>query len=491
MDLTGEQLGDYRVLRRLGRGAMAEVYLAEQTSLARQIALKVLDPELAKDASYVNRFQHEARAAAALLHPNIVQIYEVGRTGGYHYIAQEYVPGRNVGELIERHGRLEPGLTLDVLRQVTSALHRASERGIVHRDIKPENVMLARSSEVKVADFGLARVEQPDGVKLTQVGVTMGTPLYMSPEQIEGKPVDARSDLYSLGVTAYHMLAGEPPFQGDTPLAVAVQHLNAEPTPLAVARPDVSPSFCLVVERLMAKEAAKRPESPAALSADLRVLAEQATVDGWAPNSGHWSGAESLVGEGANTQATAELGRLMQTAGAIHREPSRWKRGVLLVAVTLLAGGWMAATFRPGSVLTTAEKGPVEKSDVVRQIFHAKMVETSEEAWAAVAKRFPDADPYYHHLADQSLVGLYLRRQQYDDALRLCRRLSELGDSFSNFRLFGLAGIVVCETTRGEQAAAETALAQFPLEELPTLQEFSPQMASMFVTAKQRLNGSD
>ncbi len=219
--LVGKTLKDYYVLRRLGQGAMAEVYLAQQLSLGRQVALKVLNAELARDPVYVERFHHEARAAAALVHAGIVQIYEVGQGDagqgvGSHYIAQEYVPGRNLGEVIRSRGRLEPALALDILRQVTAALAKAASEGIVHRDIKPENIMLARSGEVKVADFGLARVQGDGGVNLTQIGVTMGTPLYMSPEQIEGRELDSRSDIYSLGVTAYHMLAGAAPHGRDS-----------------------------------------------------------------------------------------------------------------------------------------------------------------------------------------------------------------------------------------------------------------------------------
>src|SRR3954469_6362119 len=157
-DLVGKTLKDFFVLRRLGRGAMAEVYLAQQTSLGRQVALKVLNGELARDPNYVRRFDHEARAAAALVHGSIIQIYEVGQHDGIHYIAQEYVAGRNLGEVIRSSGSLSPQLALDIIRQVPAALAKASSEGIVHRDIKPENIMLARSGEVKVAGFGLARV---------------------------------------------------------------------------------------------------------------------------------------------------------------------------------------------------------------------------------------------------------------------------------------------------------------------------------------------
>ena len=239
-DLSGRKLGGYRLLRRLGKGAMAEVYLAEQISLSRQVAIKVLRSNLATDATYVERFQHEARAAAQLIHANIVQIYEVGYADGYHFIAQEYVQGLNLAELMARRGPPDLQRVLAIVRQVAAALCKAAEHGIVHRDIKPENIMLSASGEVKVADFGLARLYRAeDALNLTQIGVTMGTPLYMSPEQVEGKPLDARSDIYSLGVTTYEMLAGEPPFRGETALAIAVQHLQTQPKRLENIRADL------------------------------------------------------------------------------------------------------------------------------------------------------------------------------------------------------------------------------------------------------------
>ncbi|HJT33345.1 MAG TPA: serine/threonine-protein kinase, partial [Pirellulales bacterium] len=258
-DLTGRRLGGFRLLRRIGRGAMAEVYLADQESLGRQVAVKVLKSQLAGDESYVRRFHNEARAAASLVHANIVQIYEVGGADGIHYIAQEYVAGKNLQEAMTRSG--PPGLpqALDILRQVASALAKASAAGIVHRDIKPENIMLARTGEVKVADFGLARMTGGDGsLNVTRVGMTMGTPLYMSPEQIEGRPLDPRSDIYSLGVTCYQMLAGAVPFAGETALSVAMQHVRSQPARLEQLRPDVPPALCRIVHRMLAKDPADR-----------------------------------------------------------------------------------------------------------------------------------------------------------------------------------------------------------------------------------------
>ena len=237
IDLTGRTLGGYSILRRLGRGGMADVYLARQESLERNVALKVLKPDLAKDDSYIQRFKHEAQSAAKLVQANIVGVYEVGEIDGLHFIAQEYVVGRNLREHLARHGAVKPILAINVLRQVAQALQKAESHSVTHRDIKPENIMLSPNGEVKVADFGLARVNDATDKHLTQIGITMGTPLYMSPEQVEGNDVDVRSDIYSLGVTAYHMLAGHPPFDGENALAIAVQHINATPQSLHEFRP--------------------------------------------------------------------------------------------------------------------------------------------------------------------------------------------------------------------------------------------------------------
>lgn len=184
-DLTGQTVGDYLVLQRLGRGGMADVYLTRQLSLQRPIALKVLRPDLAKDATYVERFLREARAAAALVHANIVQIFEVGQHDNIHFIAQEYISGQNLKMWLHRNGAAEPKLAMEIMVGTAQAIQKADEFQVVHRDIKPENIMLSDSGEIKVTDFGLARVNNADDT-LTKVGVTMGTPLYMSPEQVEG-----------------------------------------------------------------------------------------------------------------------------------------------------------------------------------------------------------------------------------------------------------------------------------------------------------------
>ena len=273
-DLTNSEFGDYHIIRRIGSGAMADVYLAEQRSLGRRVAVKVLKSELTSDDTYIKRFLREAKAAARLVHPNIVHIYEVGERDNLRYIAQEYVQGNNLAQYLQQHGAMTPRQVFRVIWQVASALEAASNAGIVHRDIKPENILLGEKLEVKVADFGLARVEDmsdPD-LQLTKVGVTLGTPLYMSPEQSEGRPLDHRSDIYSLGITSYHMLAGHPPFRGDTALSVALQHLKKEAEALETIRPDIPPALARIVHRMMAKSPNDRFQSIRQLKLEMKQL---------------------------------------------------------------------------------------------------------------------------------------------------------------------------------------------------------------------------
>jgi serine/threonine-protein kinase len=348
-ELSGRQLGGYRLLRRLGRGAMAEVYLAEQVSLRRHVALKVLKANLAVQESYVKRFRLEAQAAASLVHPNIVQIYEVGCAGGLHFIAQEYIQGMNLHELLIRRGAPDLQLALTIMRQTAAALAKAAERGIVHRDIKPENIMLSNHGEVKVADFGLARLSNHE-TRLTQEGYTLGTPLYMSPEQVEGKPLDTRSDIYSLGVTCYHMLAGQPPFRGDTALNVAVQHLKGETDSLADLRPDLPPALCRLVHTMFAKQPADRYANAQEILRELRSIAAACGAE--ADSDLSFSVGGVLPTSPTSREAVTQL---LQTSMRTTTAGPRVNRHWLLLAVGVAAafgiGLGIARLIRPAPLL--------------------------------------------------------------------------------------------------------------------------------------------
>jgi serine/threonine protein kinase len=294
-DLSGRQLGGYRLLRRLGSGAMADVYLADQQSLGRQVAVKVLRQETTRHPHAVERFAQEARAAASLVHGNIVQIHEVACINGVHFLAEEYVAGPSLKEWLWQRGPLDAAQGLSVLAQVGSALAKSDRQGIVHRDIKPENLLVTPAGEVKVADFGLARVlAENGGLELTQDGTALGTPLYMSPEQAQGLAVDIRSDLYSLGATVYHLLAGRPPFVGSTPLAVAMAHVKDAPVPIGALRPELPSGLGFIVDRLIAKLPDDRHRDPTDL---LRAVeAVEAVV---APASRHLPSPLAWTGDAA------------------------------------------------------------------------------------------------------------------------------------------------------------------------------------------------
>jgi len=327
-----DQVPGYRLLRRLGRGAMAEVYLAEQVSLRRHVALKILRANLASEQSYVTRFRHEAQAAASLVHPNIVQIYEVGCEGGSHFIAQEYVPGLNLREWLSRNGTPPLPLALGIMRQVAAALAKASEHGIIHRDIKPDNIMVSGSGEVKVADFGLARLSTGD-LRLTQEGFTLGTPLYMSPEQVEGRPLDARSDIYSYGITFYHALTGQPPFTGDTALQVAMQHLRSEPPPLEKIRPDLPPALCAMIHRALAKEPAERFASAHEMVRLLRSIAAAAGID--IDDHGHSTLAGGIATVPASRQALTEQLQVVMRPTEARRRGVWWLAAAAAIAFSI------------------------------------------------------------------------------------------------------------------------------------------------------------
>lgn len=273
-DLSGTTLGDFQVERLLGRGGMGEVYLATQVSLNRPVALKVLRPEVLAKPGYLDRFMAEAITVAKLNHPSIVHVYAMDEIEGIHFIAMEYVEGTNLREYVRRRGALDLPQALAIMKQTGQAIGAAGEAGLIHRDVKPENILIARRGRVKVADFGLCRQMDDEASQMTQVGTTMGTPAYMSPEQAQGHPLDHRSDLYSLGATFYYMLAGVPPFRADSPVALALKQVREIPSSLLTHRPDLPLEFDRLVMKLMAKNPADRFQSAAEMLAELARIRE-------------------------------------------------------------------------------------------------------------------------------------------------------------------------------------------------------------------------
>lgn len=272
------QLGPYQILGELGRGGMAIVYRAYQPALNRTVAIKVLPPHLAMDASFVQRFMQEARNAARLDHPNIVTIHDIGQANGAYYIVMQEAPGESLTSLIQREGRLPLDRTISILAQVASALDYAHAQGLIHRDIKPGNVIVSPDDKAMLTDFGIAKAVE--GTRLTQTGAVIGTPEYMSPEQAKGEPVGATTDIYSLGIMLYEMLTGRAPFKADSTPAVLYKQVHEQPAPVRNAVRDLPAGVDGVLARALAKSPSQRFRTAGELVQTLRaVAAGQGAVD--------------------------------------------------------------------------------------------------------------------------------------------------------------------------------------------------------------------
>jgi len=296
---TGRMLGHYSVLERLATGGMSEVYLALDPRLARKVALKLLPRGMSSDGERVQRFQHEARAASALNHPNILTIYDIGEAGGQLYIAMEFVEGEPLHTLIA-NGPLPVDEVLAIAKQIATALEAAHEAGILHRDIKPGNVIRRADGLVKVLDFGLARSASlllPQHGPVTIPGTILGTPAYMSPEQARGREVDARADLWSLGAVLYELLSGVPPFTGGDTADILVAVLDKAPKQLAELRPDLPPRLSRLVHRLLSKDVAARYGTAREVLDELQAIGLESSTP--APRTRRWRAPAVAAGAAA------------------------------------------------------------------------------------------------------------------------------------------------------------------------------------------------
>jgi eukaryotic-like serine/threonine-protein kinase len=282
--------GRYEVLERVGSGGMADVYLASDQLLGRKVAVKILHHRFAEDQEFVERFRREASSAAGLSHPNVVSIFDRGEWDGTYYIAMEYLPGRTLKAIVRQRGALEPAVAIDIVVQILRAARFAHRRGVIHRDIKPHNVILDEEGRAKVTDFGIARAGASD---MTLTGSIMGTAQYLSPEQAQGHAVSESSDLYAIGVVLYELLAGKVPFEGETAVTIALQHISQEPPPPSSLSPAVPPELDAIVLRALRKDPAQRYQSADELIAALEQV--RATLP--APRDEHaLSGAGAAAG---------------------------------------------------------------------------------------------------------------------------------------------------------------------------------------------------
>ena len=362
--------GRYRVISRLGSGGMADVYLAQDQLLGREVAVKVLHHHFAEDQEFVERFRREASSAAALSHPNIVAIFDRGEWNGTYYIAMEYVAGRPLKAIVRDSGALDPASAIEIVVQILRAARSAHRRGVIHRDLKPHNVILDEEGRARVTDFGIARAGASD---MTLTGSIMGTAQYLSPEQAQGLAVTGASDLYSIGVILYELLTGVVPFEGETAVAIAFKQVSAEPLPPSALNPALPPALDAVVLRALAKDPSQRyadaDELIAALEHVRQTLPAPAGAAATTVLAGHAqqaAAARAYAGAGSMLLADPGTGQHELLNGA--QRPDRRRRRLLwtlAVLLVLAAGAALAAvllTRTTPSVLVPNVTGKTEQA---------------------------------------------------------------------------------------------------------------------------------
>jgi len=342
--------GRYRLDQLIARGGMASVWLGRDELLGRRVAVKTLHPDLAHDEALRGRFRQEAVAAAGLTHPNIVATYDTGDDAGTAFIVMELVDGESLRQLLDRHKMLDPPQACAIAHQVAGALEHAHKQGIVHRDIKPANVLVPREGPVKVTDFGIAKAT--GGADFTRTGTVVGTARYLSPEQVQGLPTDGRTDVYSLGLVLYEMLAGRPAYSGDSEMATAVARLTGPPTPITQVRPGISPALASVIDQALQPDPNHRIPSAGAFDQALhRAASGVATA---APRAGTAAptgtgavaarpAAASNAGTGTRPTATRPVPRKKQ------RHPWRVVAFLILLAVVGVAAGLITTKLIDGN----------------------------------------------------------------------------------------------------------------------------------------------
>lgn len=376
MEQEVKKIGRFNVIRELGRGGMGVVYLATDPNIGREIAVKMLDLHGFTEAQareIKERFQREARAAGILNDPNIVTIYEFGEHENEWFIAMEYVPGRSLEDLLEEEALLSLPRVLEIIEGMAAALDHAHSKGIVHRDIKPANILLPDTGGVRITDFGIARIEN---VRITREGAMLGSPSYMSPEQILGREIDGRSDVFALGVILYILLTGEKPFPGETLATLSYRIVQEEPTPPSQLTPGLNPAFDALVSKALAKDPNARYQTAGQLAADLRTLVQASASDNGSTLVVQTIGASTRVPTGIRGTSFPSITAIPVTGGqTVSMGPELKKRpsqsfiiSGAIILVALVVGIWLfIGSFRSegpgelGGATTPAVAGQAEK----------------------------------------------------------------------------------------------------------------------------------
>ena len=393
-DLVGQVVADrYHIIKKLGEGGMGAVYLGEHVKMGRKSAIKVMNPGMAHDPDAVSRFNREASNASRISHPNVCQIYDFGETtDGLIYLAMEFIEGQSLTDLIDREGALPAVRAASILKQSADALQAAHDLGIVHRDLKPDNIMIAQARDgadvVKVVDFGIAKAVAGDetGQKVTKTGLVVGTPEYMSPEQLSGDKLDGRSDIYSLGLVLYRMLTGVLPFQADTAQEVMIKRLTDEPTPLAEARPDIEfpPGIQAVLDRVLQRLTADRYQNAAEFGRDTMDTVAGLEMPGTRVDVAQHAGATQLMTDDqvqlATKHVAAKKAAPKKAAPEPAAAPAPAKRFPLIpvlggvggvgaiaaIAVIMMKGGAPSQQVAAGDSLRTAQTGGQTTPDAAK-----------------------------------------------------------------------------------------------------------------------------
>ncbi len=454
--------GRYVLVEQIGVGGMAIVYRAIDRNTGHSVAVKVLKPEFNRDAEFVSRFQREAEAASKMTHHNIVNLLDVGMDGDNRYLIMEYVKGQTLKEVIQQSGRLRPATAVQITIRILSALQHAHQNGIIHRDIKPQNILVHADGHIKVADFGIARMANSS--TLTRGDAVMGSVHYFSPEQAQGQGTDVTSDLYSVGVTLYEMLTGRVPFDGDSPVAIAMQHLHAQPEPIRRYAPEVPEAICHVCLKAMEKNPQYRYHSAREMAAELRMALE-GRVNEMQPRL-----VETAQQPQLNTPAAtpAVSTKVRQTTGRsrVRKPDLRLWLMTGIVALVVLYGLYLGTMAIYDKVVNSATVDLYRDSEVnaaIREInrigLKAKVVEVNHPSIAAgiVILQTPPEDTTLRKGDTVTLtVSMGPATQSVPDI-----RNKTLADATTTLRAYGLTLSVV------ERVVSKTHDADFVISQVP------------------------